>query len=224
MGAEAREVLEVRLRQRGSVAHRLFRGDRTVSLDCQRQPIVVGALADARLGDSEIGAANRIVDRVDTDDVNGKRLVHDVLIGLYVPTTATDVQLDVDVAIALQREEVLVAIDDRDATLALDVGSGHSAGRVLRNAKDGVLDALVQRQRERLEIADDLVDVFNDARDRLVLVKNAIDAEAPYRGTAERGQQETPHGVSEGVAEAALERLESEFCDVGIVFALRRFD
>jgi hypothetical protein len=147
-----------------------------------------------------------------------------MLIGFDVPTTAADVQFYVDLAITLQREEVLVTIDDRDAALAFDVGRGYSARRVFRNAKNCVLDALVQRKRECLEIADDLVDVFDDARNRLVLVKNTIDAEAPNRGPAERGQQKTPHGVSEGVSEAALERLESEFCDVGIVFALRRFD
>jgi hypothetical protein len=68
------------------------------------------------------------------------------------------------------------------------------------------------------------MDIFDDTRNCLVLVKDALDAETPHRGAAERRQQETPHGVSEGVSEAAFERLESEFCDIGIVFALGRFD
>jgi hypothetical protein len=68
------------------------------------------------------------------------------------------------------------------------------------------------------------VDVFDHTRDRLVLVQNAVNPESPHGGAAQRRQQKTPHGVPEGVPEAALERLETEFCDIGIVFALRRFD
>ena len=106
--AEAREVLEVRLRQRGGVAHRLFRRDRAVGLDRQRQPIVVGALSDARLGDGEVGAANRVVDRVDADEVDRQRRDRRrMLVGLDVAATLVHVQLDVDVAVVLQREEVM---------------------------------------------------------------------------------------------------------------------
>ena len=68
------------------------------------------------------------------------------------------------------------------------------------------------------------MDVLDDTRDGLVLVQDAVDTESPHCRSTERGKQETPHGVSEGMSEAALERLKSEFCDVGIVFALRRFD
>ena len=53
---------------------------------------------------------------------------------------------------------------------------------------------------------------------------DAVDAEAPHGRAAERREQHAPHRVAERVAEAALERLEAEFGDVGIVFALGRFD
>ena len=86
------------------------------------------------------------------------------------------------------------------------------------------LDVVGERQRQRLEVADDLVDVFDDARDGLVLVHDAVDAEAPHGRAAERRQQHATHRVAERVAEAALERLEPEFGDVGVVFALGRFD
>ena len=99
-------------------------------------------------------------------------------------------------------------------------------GPALRHAdaKHGLLDVVGERQRERLEVADDLVDVFDDARDGLVLVHDAVDAEAPDGGAAERRQQHAAHRVAERVAEAALERLEPELGDVRVVFALRRFD
>ena len=60
--------------------------------------------------------------------------------------------------------------------------------------------------------------------DRLMLVHDAVDAEAPHGRAAERRQQHAPHRIAERVAEAALERLEAEFGDIGVVFALGRFD
>src|SRR5256885_1018513 len=68
------------------------------------------------------------------------------------------------------------------------------------------------------------MDILHHARDRLVLMEDAIDAESPHCRAAQRREKKTPHGVSESVSEAALERLKSEFCDVGIVFALGGFD
>ena len=68
------------------------------------------------------------------------------------------------------------------------------------------------------------MDILDDARDGLVLMEHTVDAEPPHRRPAQRREQETPHGVSECMSKAALERLKSEFCDVGIVFALRRLD
>ena len=53
---------------------------------------------------------------------------------------------------------------------------------------------------------------------------DAVDAESPHGGAAQRRQQHAPHRVAERVAEAALERLEPELGDIGIVLALRRFD
>ena len=66
--------------------------------------------------------------------------------------------------------------------------------------------------------------VLDDARDGLVLVHDAVDAEAPDGRAAERRQQHAPHRVAERVAEAALERLEAELGDVRVVLALGRFD
>ena len=106
----------------------------------------------------------------------------------------------------------------------VDVGRGDRAGCRLRDVKDDVLDVFGKRERQRLEVANDLVDVFDDTRNRLVLVHDAVDAERPHGRAAERRQQHAPHRVAERVAEAALERLEPELGDVGVVFALGRFD
>ena len=105
-----------------------------------------------------------------------------------------------------------------------DVGGRHGARPGLLDAQQRVLEAVLETQRQRLQVADDLVHVLDDAGDGLVLVHDAVDAERPDRGAAQRRQQHAPHGVAERVAEAALQRLEPELGDVGIVLALRRFD
>ncbi len=79
------------------------------------EAIVVRALADARLGDGEVGAANRIVDRVDANEVDRETAVERMLVGLDVAASLVHVQLDVEIAVVLQREEVVRGIDDARA-------------------------------------------------------------------------------------------------------------
>src|SRR5205085_7519427 len=122
-----------------------------------------------------------IVNQVDTNNINRQGLVYDVLIRFDIPAAAADVQLDVDLAVTLQREQRMIAINDRDATLILDVARRHGARRAARYAQHDILDTFVEGKRQRLEVADDLMDVFDDARDGLVLVEHAIDAETPDR-------------------------------------------
>src|SRR5690606_25236330 len=79
-------------------------------------------------------------------------------------------------------------------------------------------------QGQRLEALDDLVHVLEDALDGLVLVHHAIEPEAPDRAAPQRGEEEPAQRVAEGVAEAALERLQAELRDVRIVVPLRHLD
>ena len=139
------EVLEVRLRQRGGVADRLFRRDRAVRLDRQREAIVVRALADAGLRDREVGATHRVVDRVDADEIDRQAAIERMLIGLDVAAALVHVQLDVEIAIVLQREEVMRA-DRRSRTPRSRVDV---AGRDRRRAVALDVQHRVSRRRRR---------------------------------------------------------------------------
>ena len=86
------------------------------------ETIVVGALANARFGDGEVAAAHRIVDRVDADEIDRQAAVERVLVGLDVAAALVDVQVDVEIAVVLQREQVVRRIDDANAAGAADVG------------------------------------------------------------------------------------------------------
>ena len=48
--------------------------------------------------------------------------------------------------------------------------------------EDDLFHVVVDGHDERLEVLDDLVDILDDALNRLVLVHDAIDAERPNRG------------------------------------------
>ena len=91
--AEVHEVLEVDLGQGRRVGDGVFRRDRAVGLDLDREPVVVGALADAGFRDREVGAADRIVDGVDADQVHRQRPVGRMHFGLDVAPALVHVQL-----------------------------------------------------------------------------------------------------------------------------------
>jgi hypothetical protein len=119
-----------------------------------------------------------------------------VLVGLDVAAPLADVQLDVEVAIVLERQDVVPAVEHAHAARLLDVARGDGTRFRLADAEHRLLDVVRHRKRERLEVADDLVDVLDDAGDRLVLVDHAVDAEAPHRRAAQRGEQHPPHRVA----------------------------
>jgi hypothetical protein len=91
---------------------------------------------------------------------------------------------------------VVRGIHDADSAAFHDVARGDRSGIGLRDAQDRLIDVVGQREDERLEVGDNLVDVFGDAGDRLVLVHDAVDAEAPDGAAAQRRQQHAPHRVA----------------------------
>ncbi len=224
MRAELHEVLEVRLRERSGIAHGLFWRDRAVRLDRQRQAIIVRALPNARLGDGKVGAAHRVVDGVDTNEVHRQSAIQRMLIRLDIPAALVHVQLDVQVAIILQGQDVVRRIDDANTRDGGDITRRDRTGAIALDVQDGILDVIREGERERLQVADDLVHVFDDTGNGLMLVHHAVDAHAPDGCATERRQQHATHCIAERVAEATLERLEPEFSNVGVVLALGCFN
>jgi hypothetical protein len=150
--------------------------------------------------------------RVDAHQVHRQALgpIQRVLVGLDVAAALVDVELDREVAVLGQREQVVRRVEHRDPRLGLD-GPGRDGPRPVHGqAQHRLFLVLIEGEGERLELADDLVHVLDHAGDRLMLVHDAVDADRPHGRAAQRREQQTPHGVAEGVAEAALERLDAE--------------
>ncbi|HEX6990241.1 MAG TPA: hypothetical protein VF151_00060, partial [Gemmatimonadales bacterium] len=94
--AELDKVPEVLLGERGRIGDGIFGRDGPVGLDRNSEPIVVGTLAHAGLGDHEVGTPHRIVDGVDANQVDRQRAVRRVQLGLDIAAPLVDVQLHVD--------------------------------------------------------------------------------------------------------------------------------
>jgi hypothetical protein len=110
----------------GRLRERLLRRDGAVGLDLDRQLVVVGHLADARVFDRVVDLAHRREDGVDGDDADGQRLGP---LGGQVADAALDgqVHLDLDV-VGVEGHEHLVGIHDLDIGRLEDVTGGHRSG------------------------------------------------------------------------------------------------
>jgi len=147
-----------------------------------------------------------------------------VQVALDVAAALVHVQLDVDLAIVLDREQELVGVHDAHRAVGLDVAGVDRAAAAALDVQGRLVHLLVEHERERLEPLHDLVHVLEDALDRLVLVDDAIHAETPDRAPPQAGEQHPPEGVAERVAEPALERLEPELGGVRVVLPLHHLD
>ncbi len=222
--AEVDEEAEVLLGKGRGVGDGILRGERPVGFDGERQPVVVGALPHASLGHGEVGATDRVVDRVDPHDVHRQRPVDGVLLGLDVPSALVDVQLPGDLAVVLQREQQLVGIHDRHRAVLLDVARVDRPRAVALNVQDRLVYLRGEHQRQLLQPLNDLMHVLDDRGDRLVLVDHAVETEGPHGGAPQRREQHAAQRVAESVPVAPLERLEAELGGVGVVFPLGHLD
>ena len=195
------------LRERRGVRDGVLGRNRPVGLDGEGEPIVIRALPHACLGDGEVGAAHRIVDRVHTHHVHRHCSVDRMLFRLDVSATLVHIQLAADLAVVLHREQQLIGIHDRHGAVRLDVAREHGSGLVVLDVQDGLVHVGHQHQRQLLQALDDLVHVLDHTGDRLMLVDDAIQAERPHRRPPQGREQHAPQRIPEGVAIAPLERL-----------------
>ncbi len=180
------------LEQGGPICYRVFGRDRPVRLHRDRQTIVVGALTDTRLGDGEVGATDRVVDRIDTHQIHRQRAIGRMLRRLHVPAALVHVQLATDLAVLLQREQQVIGIDDVDRAMGLDIPGVDGARLVGGDIEHRLVHVIRKDERELFEPPNDLVDIFDDPRNRLVLVHHSFHAEPPDGRTTQRREQHAP--------------------------------
>ena len=182
--------------------------DRAVGPDFQRQLVVVGLLADARLFDLVADADDRAEHGVDRNDAD---LLHvrAVLGGRHVAAAVLDHHLDHERHVVGQRGDDVVAVDHLDRFVGLHVGAGHHAALVALDADDLGRFAVVLDD-QRLDVEHDVGHVFDHAGQRGELVLRALDLDLRDRTAFQAGKQNPPQAVADGRAEAALERFGDE--------------
>ncbi len=219
---EADEDVQVIANQLRRQRHRVARRHRAVGPDFDGQLVVVGGLADARALDLVVDLLDRRVHRVDRDPADAEILV-EVAIGGDVAAAALDAQLHVQLAALGDGRDVRIRFQDFDVGVGFDVRGAHRARLVLpQRQRLGVVD--VARQRQLLEVEDDVGRVLDHALDRRELVQHAVDLHGGDRRAFDRRQQHAAQRVADGRAEAALERLRVEAAEPigqGLAFELK---
>ena len=147
-----------------------------------------------------------------------------MLLGFDIAAALVHVQLAGDVPVVLHGEEQLVGVHDRHRAMLLEVARVHGARLLHLEAQHGLVHFGREHQCQLFQALDDLMHVLDDARDRLVLVDDTVDAERPDGGAAQRGEQQPPQRIAQRIAIASLERLESELGGIRVVLALGHFD
>ena len=101
-------------------------------------------------------------------------------------------------------------VQDLEVGRRLDVGGRDDAGALLGDVDLDLGRRAVEEDDEVLEVEDDVGDVLAYAGQRRELVGDALDLHGRDGGALERGEQHAAKRVPEGVAEAAVERLDRE--------------
>ena len=187
---------------------RVARADRVLGLDVEDQLVEVGALLDAGglhlVGDLQHGR----VDGIDRDaaDLGTRGLV---LHGRDVAAATLDDELDLELALVVQRRDVHVGVVHRHAGRRDDVTRGDRTRALLAQVHgDGLV--LLGGHDQTLEVQDDVGDVFLHPGDGGELVQHTVDADAGDRCARDGRQQRAPKRIAKRVAESRLQRLDDE--------------
>jgi hypothetical protein len=120
-----------------------------------------------------------------------------------------DGELDLELALGVERGELEVRVVDLHTGRRRDVGRGDVAGTLLAQVHHDRLVVLAG-DHEVLDVEDEVGDVLFDTGDGAELVQHVGDADGGDGRAGDAREQRTAKRVAEGVAETGLERLDDE--------------
>src|SRR5690554_1068718 len=189
----------------------LFGIQGTVGFQIDDQLVQVGALLDTGVFHHVGNATDRAEGSVELKTADAAAFVFVALagIGRDIATTASHLELHVQGTVVRQIGNHVVAVDDFDIVIQLNIGGGDHARALLREAQRYFV-AAVQLDGQALEVQEDLDDIFLNTFDGAVLVEYAIDLGLYHCTARHGGQQDATQRVAQGMAKATLERLERD--------------
>src|SRR5690606_38072316 len=170
-----------------------------------------GTLLDASVLDNIGHTTNRAKGRIQLEAANAAAFVFISLTGIsrLVATATAHDQTHVQRTIVSQVGNHVIAVDDLDVVLQLDVRRSDGTRALLGKGQSDFVTA-VQLDGQALQVEQDFDNVLLNTFDRAVFVKHADDL-CLDNGTARHGgQQDATQCVAQGVAETTLERLERD--------------
>ncbi len=102
-----------------------------------------------------------------------------------------------------------IRIQNLDVVIAGNIAGRHGSGTLLVQAHFGNI-ARMHADRDRLEIQQDVDDVFLHALDGGVFVQHAFDLDLGDGCARQRGQQHAPQRVAQGVTKTPFERFDHD--------------
>ena len=133
----------------------------------------------------------------------------DLLRGGHVAAAVLDHHLQQERHVLGQGGDHVVAVDDLDLVVGLDVGPRDRAAGVLLDADHAGLLAVVL-DHQRLDVEHDVGHVVQHAGQRGELVLGAVQLDLGHGAPFQAGKEHAPQAVADGHAEPALERFDRE--------------
>src|SRR5690606_19075926 len=124
--------------------------DRSVRLDLHHETIEVGSLSNTGLLDDEVGAPNRIVDRVDTHQIRRHPARYIVLFGQDEATSLVYVELHPEIAVFLELQDVVILVDHRDRSMVPERRRAHRPRLAGAKLNDRLIHPVLHLQDETL--------------------------------------------------------------------------
>ncbi len=185
--------------------NRIVRSNAAIRLEFERQFVVIGTVANARVFDFVRHFLDRREQCIHRDEAD-RRIARTVLRRRYVAFAYFHDQFHVDARAFIQRADHKVLVQHFHIRIGLYHASGDFT-RFRRLQHHAFTIRAVGFQFQVLDIEDDVHHVLTHARDGREFVLHAFDFDAGDSSALQRAEQDAAHGHAEGDAEAALERL-----------------
>ena len=146
----------------------------------KRQAIEVGALSHTRLFDGEVGTTHRIIERINTHQTDGFATPRQLmLVRKNEPAALVDVEREIDLALLLQRQNVVIGVEHAHARRTFGSPSAHTPRALGADRECRLVDVGIHHDNERLQVLNNLVNIFDHPLGRLMLVHDTVETKRP---------------------------------------------
>ena len=187
-----------------STAHSLGGVDGAISLNFKNKLVIVGALANAGVGNAHGAATNRREQRVNVDDAD--RIFRAlVALGRYISAAHANADGHLKRAAVSNSCDDVLGVDQREFSRNLEIGTSNGARTLSMYMRSGLANVTVKgTENQALNVQDDIGDVLDYALSGGELMLYTINLNCSRLCSVERRKQNTTHAVAKSVTVATL--------------------